>query len=431
LLVLTLQEFFRVKAEPCESKDRGLVKSPVLVVGWIPRIIVAIARSLDAHGVPVDVASWATGPPIRSRAVREFVRLPNPENVPTDFMGALRSLIKKRGHDMVIPTDDQALTSVVEHYDDLKDLAHVACPPPSITRLVLNKACTLELAEKHGIRVPKSILVAHSQELDQLVDTLPFPWILKPAEKEQHEEEFKSSKLDSAAELKRKFPTPRAFSPNILLQEYCEGAGVGIEMLIQKGECQAVFQHRRLKELPYSGGVAVVAISEQPDPALVQSSLTLLRALQWDGVAMVEFKVDPAEGTAILMEVNGRYWGTIGLPISAGLDFPLLHWKVVHGESVNASGVGAVGIKWRWTMGYVARLHGLLTTAFRSNIARQALYDNLLHFSADFGRGIHDPMLKISDPGLVLTESLRTTGYLFASTLGPLRRRLIPTLHTG
>jgi predicted ATP-grasp superfamily ATP-dependent carboligase len=407
------------------------VKSPVLVIGWIPRIVVAIARSLHAHGVPVDVANWATGYPIHSRAIREFVPLPNPETAPTDFVGVLRSFIKKRAHDMVIPADDQALTSVVEHYDDLKDLAHVTCPPPSITRLVLNKACTLELAEKHGIRVPKSILISHSREFDPLVNTLPFPWIVKPAEKEQHEEEFKTFKLASADELRKRFPAPRAFRPSILLQEFCEGVGVGIEMLIEKGECRAVFQHRRLKELPYSGGVAVVAISERPDPALIESSLTLLRALQWDGVAMVEFKVNPADGSAVLMEVNGRYWGTIGLPILAGLDFPLLHWKVVHGEPVNASGVCTVGIKWRWTMGYVARLHGLLTAAPRSTTARQALCDNLLHFSGDFGRGIHDPMLKLSDPRLVLTESLRTTGYLFASTLGALRRRLFPSLHTG
>ena len=32
---------------------------------------------------------------------------------------------------------------------------------------------------------------------------------------------------------------------------------------------------------------------------------------------MVEFKINPADGSAVLMEVNGRYWGSIGLPIAA------------------------------------------------------------------------------------------------------------------
>ena len=47
---------------------------------------------------------------------------------------------------------------------------------------------------------------------------------------------------------------------------------------------------------------------------------------------MVEFKVNPNDGSAVLMEVNGRYWGTISLPIFAGMDFPWYHWQVAHGE---------------------------------------------------------------------------------------------------
>ena len=64
------------------------------------------------------------------------------------------------------------------------------------------------------------------------------------------------------------FPTAREFTPPMLLQEYCAGAGVGVEMLMHEGNCLGVFQHRRLKELPYTGGVSVTAIAEQPDPGL-------------------------------------------------------------------------------------------------------------------------------------------------------------------
>ena len=33
---------------------------------------------------------------------------------------------------MVIPTDDQTLTALTEHYDDFKDMVHIACPPPRL-----------------------------------------------------------------------------------------------------------------------------------------------------------------------------------------------------------------------------------------------------------------------------------------------------------
>lgn len=400
------------------------MKSPVLVFGCIPRIVVAIARSLHAYGVPVDVANWETGSPIRSRAIREFVRLPNPETARIDFITRLRSLVTDGGYDMLIPADDQALAAVVGRYDDLKDLVHIACPPPNVTRLVLNKASTLEIAEKQGIRVPRTVVASNSAQLEELLGTLPFPWILKPAEKEPHGEEFKSCRLANFDELRKRFPTPCEFRPNILVQEYCEGVGVGIEMLLDKGECRAVFQHRRLKELPHSGGYAVVAVAQQPDPALFQSSLTLLRALQWDGIAMVEFKFNPVDGSAVLMEVNGRYWGTIALPAMAGLDFPLCHWKLVHGELLEVLNRCVADTKWRWTMGYIARLHGLLIAAPRSSAARKVLFNDLVHLSEDFGAAVHDPMLEMSDPAAIATEALLTTKYLLKSDLNALWRRL-------
>ncbi len=51
----------------------------------------------------------------------------------------------------------------------------------------------------------------------------------------------------------------------------------------------------------------------------------LMAALRWTGVAMVEFKHDPATGRSWLMEINGRFWGSIQLAIAAGVDFPWLY----------------------------------------------------------------------------------------------------------
>ena len=44
---------------------------------------------------------------------------------------------------------------------------------------------------------------------------------------------------------------------------------------------------------------------------------------------MVEFKYDPATDRAWLMEINGRFWGSIQLAIAAGVDFP---WFYVRQE---------------------------------------------------------------------------------------------------
>jgi predicted ATP-grasp superfamily ATP-dependent carboligase len=387
------------------------VKRPVLILGWIPRVVMSVARSLHAYRIPVDVASFQTAAPIRSRVIGEFVKLARPDLFPAEFVEQLCLFIRQRGHDMLIPADDQSLIAIGKHYEVLKDMLYVACPPPQILQLVLNKASTLEIAQACGMRVPKSVLVHDSAHLHDMVDVIPFPWILKPAEKEQQEEEFKSCKFATADEVRKRFPISRRFDPNMLLQEYCPGVGVGVETLVHNGECLAVFQHRRLKEWPYTGGVAVTAIAESPNPTLVQSSLTLLRALQWEGVAMVEFRVNLADGQAVLMEVNGRYWGTISLPILSGLNFPLYHWRQVHGEPIDAPGVYAIGTKWRWTAGYFYRMHNLAALAPHSAVARRALFDSLRHFARDFSPSVRDAMFNFSDPMPAITELHSATKY--------------------
>jgi predicted ATP-grasp superfamily ATP-dependent carboligase len=400
------------------------VKRPVLVVGWVPRIVCTIARSLHSYRVPVDVADFALKPRVRSRAIRHFVRLPNPDQTPEAFADQLHSFITRYGHDMLIPADDQALVAVMEHYDRFKDVLHIACPPPHILRLVLNKSCTLEIAQKCGIQVPRTMVISQSSQLSELISSIPFPWILKPTEKLKHEEAVKSCLLKNANDLVQRFPQPVLFSPPMLLQEYCEGAGVGIEMLIYKGECSTVFQHRRLKELPYDGGFAVTAVAEHPDPALVKSSLALLRALHWDGVAMVEYKVNPADGRAVLMEVNGRYWGTISLPVISGIDFPLYHWKLVHGASPGVPNPYPAGMKWRWTAGYFWRLHGLLEIARHSESARKALSLDLRSLTADFGFAVRDAVFRLSDPMPAVGELLFVFRYIASDAMNILARRL-------
>ena len=48
---------------------------------------------------------------------------------------------------------------------------------------------------------------------------------------------------------------------------------------------------------------------------------------------MVEFKQDPASGQLALMEINGRPWGSLQLPIYCGIDYPrhLVDWYL-HGH---------------------------------------------------------------------------------------------------
>jgi len=51
---------------------------------------------------------------------------------------------------------------------------------------------------------------------------------------------------------------------------------------------------------------------------------------------MVEFKIDRETEMPFLMEINARFWGSVLLPLAAGLDLPLIFWKVLNGQAVTS-----------------------------------------------------------------------------------------------
>jgi predicted ATP-grasp superfamily ATP-dependent carboligase len=93
-----------------------------------------------------------------------------------------------------------------------------------------------------------------------------------------------------------------------------------VEVLAHEGRTLAAFQHRRLREVPITGGASSFRESVALDPALLDHAARLLGALGWTGLAMVEFKV--GESGPRLMELNGRIWGSLPLAVKSGVDFP-------------------------------------------------------------------------------------------------------------
>ena len=408
----------------CEPRMGDSSKSrPVLILGAAPRIAVPVARSLHRHGIPVEVASFQPEEPtLRSRAISNFHRLPVREQDSVAFANSFLSLIRERHFDMVIPAGDPALAALAEYYHELSRMLHVGCPAPHVVERVLSKSLTLEAARQCGIAVPASCTVATAAELESVASSLRFPIVAKPSQKggKAFRVQYFHSLQDLSAAMASNHLGPA------LLQEYWSGVGLGVEMLVHNGECVAVFQHRRLKEAPSTGGVAVTAITEEPDPALTEAALQLLRHLEWEGVAMVEFRVDRIRGTVVLLEVNGRYWGTSSLPILAGVDFPFYHWQVVHGEKPQVPPRYAIGLRWRWLPGYLERLHGLIRGSGTRIGPSPSRVREVLQVPADLSPAVCEALWSWTDPVPFFAEFAKSLRALATADLAWWARKWMP-----
>ena len=324
---------------------------PVLLIAGTHRVVVGIARSLAQHGLVVDIAEFRTQwqQPIRSKAIRKIHRLPHFESDPEQFRDTMLRLVDSERYDMLIPTTDEALAAVCRIYDDLAGRVYPGCPSPATVRKALDKVVTLRIARECGIRVPLEYRFGSVEELRRRREEIVFPLVAKAANREA-DVTTHVRYLHTFEELEASYLEGR-LGMSTLLQEYCAGDGVGIEILMWNGRPQVTFQHRRWRENPPSGGVSVLAEAQEPDPGLLDQSIRLLNGLSWQGVAMVEFKVDSTKARWWLMEVNGRYWGSLPLALNAGVPFPYCEWMVAHGLTLSAPPAYSAGAKTVWRFG--------------------------------------------------------------------------------
>jgi predicted ATP-grasp superfamily ATP-dependent carboligase len=96
------------------------------------------------------------------------------------------------------------------------------------------------------------------------------------------------------------------------------------------------------------------------DPVAKAHATALLRAMGWRGVAMVEFKQNLSDGSLRLMEINGRFWGSLQLAIDAGVDFPALAVDVALGRKRAPLKAYRVGARSRWLWGDTDAMLALL-----------------------------------------------------------------------
>ena len=96
---------------------------------------------------------------------------------------------------------------------------------------------------------------------------------------------------------------------------------------------------------------SVLCESVALDPVMLDHAMRLLGPLGWHGVAMMEFKQDQRTGRSFLMEVNGRFWGSLQLAIDAGVDFPYMSCQLALGETIAPPRDYQIGVKSRWLLG--------------------------------------------------------------------------------
>ena len=387
----------------------------VLVTDGEQRAALAVVRSLGAAGFRVIVAAQReTSLAGVSRFAAKQIQVPSPLVDPTAFVRAIRSAVAAEGVGLLIPVADDSLLPVLEAREQFRG---VTIPFATLDqyRRISDKGTLLRVASELGISVPdQRVVESRSTARDLDSRSLPFPVVLKPSRSVVEVGTTRAKVGVSHAASADEFDARLRSYPDeafpILVQQRVVGPGVGVFLLVWNGETVAAFGHRRIREHPPSGGVSVYREAVLPDPVLVAKSRALLDCFLWQGVAMIEYKVEASSGDPYLMEVNGRFWGSLQLAIDAGVDFPVLLARVARdgdGDSVRAGAV-RTGVQSRWEWGEANHLLARMRKS-REELALPSDVPSLSRTVMDmlrWRRGDRLEVLRLSDPAPFWRETV-------------------------
>lgn len=289
----------------------------VLVTDGTMKKALAVVRAISDEASTIGVSSqyfYSTACLSRHADLRHRV----PDRSPDALVARYNEIISTHEYDYLLPVGGQTFEIVSARRDDLHVPLHPILPSHDALMTAIRKAQTYAAGERGGIPVAPWASLTSSADLEKTESTVGFPAVLKTGV--ETEPRFVEV-VRSLKELRDAYAAyTRNHESDPIVQSFLPGESRGCFCLFLNGRLAGWYTHRRIREFPPRGGASACAQSEL-DEELRQYSEDLLTALDWHGVAMVEFKEDSG-GTPHLIEINPKFWGSLDLGVASGMNFP-------------------------------------------------------------------------------------------------------------
>jgi predicted ATP-grasp superfamily ATP-dependent carboligase len=388
-------------------------KSCVLVTDGQERSALAITRGLGQAGIPVIVGAETAGSLAgASRYCVARWQYPSPLQHPTQFISSLVEAVRRYNITAIIPPTDAAMQAVAGQRDQFRPSVTEMIPSLESYEMVSDKYRLMKLAHELGIPIPTTVFVPDGNIAAVIDQVRAYPVVVKPGRSLLRADErwIKTSVhfISNAAELTDLYRRIPYLQNPSLIQQRIEGEGQGVFGLFDHGRPCALFAHRRIREKPPAGGVSVFRESIELPKPMTDYAVRLLEQVKWHGVAMVEFKVDRLSKVPMLMEINGRFWGSLQLAIDAGLNFPYLLYQAMKGIPVAVpNNAYRIGTKSRWLLGDLDHLLLRLTKSDSELHLDPSVLSRgrcLAEFCKLFQQDLYYEVESLNDPGPAFAE---------------------------
>lgn len=302
----------------CPTRERLTVLPPVIVLNLFYSGL-GIVRQLSGTGV--RVIGLSADPEIFGNFTRlcEVRRAPNSQEQPEQLLRFLKDAALELHGAIIFPTRDADVLFLDRFRSELGLIYRLPIPSRDVLGRVLDKDVLARAAMKAGIPVPRTATVTNFTELMRESQYVGFPCILKPVQSVHWRNGDnwktvggrKAFRASDANELESHYKRVSQIRSTVLLQEWIPGGAGNLEVwggyVGHGADIDAYFTAKKILQSPGEFGTGCVVESE-PLPDLLEPSIRLCRALDYEGIAEIEYKRDPRDGILKFIEINVRHW---------------------------------------------------------------------------------------------------------------------------
>ncbi|GEM_PF-398947 len=295
-----------------------------------------VVRSLGRAGYRVTAGHPFSVPPAAqySRFCRGHIAYPDPWFRHAEFREWLKTVLSTGDYDAFLPIAEAPIAAAAALRTQLPSEVILILPSDEHLRFTLSKYHANRLARDTGVPVAPTVFVSDgtSAAWNDDLGFLRFPVVIKTDNVLISPEIYRKGTctvVRDTSEARDVLAECRAMKRGVIAQEFVPGSGLGVAVLRWKDDIKLCFTHRRIHEVPWTGGASSFRASCH-DPATEKHASAVLKAMGYQGVALVEFRQSRISSaaqkesgqTSYFMEINGRFWGSIALSQYAGFDFP-------------------------------------------------------------------------------------------------------------
>jgi D-aspartate ligase len=344
-------------ADPVAESMIPPLASPAVVILNMFYSGLGIARDMAGKGVRV------LGLSADRTIYGNFTRLceirwaPNSQEEPAELAAMLLKLSSELRGAVIFPTRDADVLLLERYRDTLSPHYRLAIPPSDCLLRVMNKHALAVAAESAGIPVPRTTVVSSRAELHRVEMEVGFPCVLKPvfavdwrgAENWRKVGARKAIPVNDRHELECEYERLSEIDREVLVQQRIPGSSDQIVVLggyvRSGGELADYFTARKLVQSPDDFGTGCVVESEQI-AEIIALSKRLCRALDYEGMAEIEYKYDSESREFRLIEINTRHWDWHRLGSASDINLSWTAYCDLTGRSLDSQPRPVTRAKW-------------------------------------------------------------------------------------